>query len=94
MRAGLAAGLVELCRLRDASSVHLTFLTEPEWRCSATQGFLQRTDQQFHWENAGYATFEDFLGALASRKRKAIRRERREALAGRRRPSIGSPAPT
>jgi hypothetical protein len=38
-------------------------------------------DQQFHWENDGYATFEDFLGALASRKRKAIRRERRDALA-------------
>jgi len=73
---GLAAGLVELCRLRDASSVHLTFLTEPEWRLLGAHGFLQRTDQQFHWENAGYAGFEDFLAALAARKRKAIRRER------------------
>ena len=45
------------------------------------RGFLQRTDQQFHWENAGYATFDDFLAALASRKRKTIRRERSEALA-------------
>ena len=58
------------------------------------QGFLQRTDQQFHWENAGYATFEDFLEALAARKRKAIRRERRDALAARHHASIGSPAPT
>ena len=44
------------------------------------QGFLQRTDQQFHWENADYATFDDFLAALASRKRKTIRRERKDAL--------------
>src|SRR5207302_4084844 len=40
-----------------------------------------RTDQQFHWENRGYATFDDFLAALASRKRKAIKRERRDAVA-------------
>src|SRR5205085_2523123 len=43
-------------------------------------GFLPRTDQQFHWENAGYTSFDDFLSALAARKRKAIRRERREAV--------------
>jgi predicted N-acyltransferase len=48
---------------------------------AAKAGFLARIDQQFHWANDGYGTFEDFLGALASRKRKAIRRERREALA-------------
>src|SRR5262252_2530207 len=80
VRAGLAAGLIELTRLREASSAHLTFLTEPEWRLLGSHGFLQRTDQQFHWENGGYATFEDFLSLLASRKRKAIKRERRDAL--------------
>ena len=48
---------------------------------SAEHGFLHRTDQQFHWENAGYATFDAFLEALSSRKRKTIRRERRDALA-------------
>jgi predicted N-acyltransferase len=78
---GLASGLAELCRLRAASSVHVTFLPEPEWRHLGECGFLQRTDQQFHWVSAGYDTFEDFLNALAARKRKAIRRERREALA-------------
>jgi predicted N-acyltransferase len=78
---GLASGLAELCRLRQASSAHVTFLPEAEWRLLGECGFLQRTDQQFHWENAGYATFEDFLNALAARKRKAIRRERRDALA-------------
>jgi predicted N-acyltransferase len=81
IRGGLAAGLVELTRLRDASSVHVTFAPQDEWKLLGERGYLQRTDQQFHWENAGYATFDDFLGALAARKRKAIRRERRDALA-------------
>jgi predicted N-acyltransferase len=62
------------------SSLHVTFLTEPEWQLAGKLGWLQRTDQQFHWRNEGYASFEDFLNALASRKRKAIRKERREAL--------------
>ncbi len=77
----LAAGSVELCRRLGASSVHYTFLTEAEWSALGEMGFLQRTDQQFHWENAGYATFDDFLANLQSRKRKAVRRERREAVA-------------
>jgi len=80
IRRGLASGLIELSKLRDASSVHVTFAPENEWRLLGELGFLQRNDQQFHWENANYTTFEDFLGALAARKRKAIRRERREAL--------------
>src|SRR5437899_5197964 len=80
-RSALARGLVELARLRDAASAHITFMTEPEWRALGERGFLMRTDQQFHWDNAGFATFDDFLAALSSRKRKTIRRERREALA-------------
>jgi len=79
-RAALAAGLLALCRQREASSVHVTFLPEAEAEFLASQGFLLRTDRQFHWHNAGYASFDDFLAALAARKRKAIRRERREAL--------------
>jgi uncharacterized protein len=80
IRRGLAAALIELCGLRQASSAHVTFATEAEWRQLGEGGFLQRTDQQFHWENLGYGTFDDFLAALAARKRKAIKRERREAL--------------
>ena len=49
VRAGLAAGLTELCRLHDASSVHATFLTELEWQLLGAAGWLQRTDQQFRW---------------------------------------------
>jgi hypothetical protein len=80
-RAALARGLIELTKLRDASSAHITFMAEAEWRALGERGFLLRTDQQFHWENAGFATFDDFLAALSSRKRKTIRRERRDALA-------------
>jgi uncharacterized protein len=79
-RQALASGLIELCRLGGASGVHVTFATEPEFQFLGGLGFLQRTDQQFHWENAGYDSFEAFLGALAARKRKTIRRERREAV--------------
>jgi predicted N-acyltransferase len=77
----LASGLVGLCDATDASSVHVTFAREPEWKLLAAHGFLQRTDQQFHWRNEGYGSFDDFLATLNSRHRKAIKRERREALA-------------
>jgi uncharacterized protein len=77
----LASGLVALCSATEASSVHVTFAREREWKLLAKNGFLQRTDQQFHWHNEDYAGFEDFLGSLNSRHRKAIRRERREAVA-------------
>jgi predicted N-acyltransferase len=81
VRAGLLQGLRELCGLRKASSVHITFMPQAEATLAEAQGFLLRTDQQFHWENAGHATFDDFLGSLASRKRKLIKRERRDAVA-------------
>jgi predicted N-acyltransferase len=77
----LATGLVALCDATEASSVHVTFAREAEWKFLASHGFLQRNDQQFHWHNQGYGSFEDFLTSLNSRHRKAIRRERREALA-------------
>src|SRR5882757_2131887 len=77
----LAAGLMALCDATEASSVHVTFARESEWKFLAGRGFLQRTDQQFHWHNQGYASFDDFLATLNSRHRKAIKRERRDALA-------------
>jgi predicted N-acyltransferase len=80
LREALAKGLVELTRMREASSVHVTFTPQAEWDLLGAHGFLKRNDQQFHWENGGYAIFDDFLSALAARKRKAIRRERAGAL--------------
>jgi predicted N-acyltransferase len=78
----LAAAAVELVERNDLSGLHLTFLTEKEWSRLGERGFLKRTDQQFHWTNDGYASFEAFLASLASRKRKAVRKEREQALSG------------
>jgi predicted N-acyltransferase len=60
----------------------VTFATERECRLLTDAGWLLRTDSQFHWRNEDYGSFADFLGTLASRKRKAIRRERAAALSG------------
>jgi predicted N-acyltransferase len=81
IRSALAAGLVELCRRHEASSVHITFMPRPDWDFLAGHGFLRRTHTQFHWENSSYGSFEAFLSELTARKRKTIKRERREALA-------------
>ncbi len=79
--AALAQALEQACGSLDMSSVHITFCTETEWSELGTAGWLQRIGMQFHWENQGYADFEGFLGALSSRKRKVLRRERRDANA-------------
>ncbi len=85
-RAGLQAALAEalkaVCRDNRLSSVHVTFVTEPEWVKLGAMGFLQRTDQQFHFFNRGYRDFGDFLDALASQKRKNLRKERARAVEG------------
>ena len=80
VRCALADALVEITAASELSSAHITFLTKDEWEMLGERNFLRRTDQQFHWENAAYNSFDDFLAALASRKRKTIRRERKEAL--------------
>ncbi len=77
----LAAAMVRLTERLDLSSLHVIFPTESEWRRFGAAGFLLRTGQQFHWQNRGYRDFDVFLSALSSRKRKAIRKERR-AIAG------------
>jgi hypothetical protein len=64
------------------SSAHVTFLDEEQLGWFEAAGWLVRAGTQFHWQNHGYASFEDFLAALASRKRKAIRKERAQAIDG------------
>jgi predicted N-acyltransferase len=81
VRGALGDALAEVTKANKLSSAHVTFLTKDEWDLLGQRGYLQRTDQQFHWDNEGYATFEDFLAALNSRKRKTIRRERKNAVA-------------
>jgi len=78
----LATAATELAAAERASSVHITFMPEDEWEIATAAGYLKRVDQQFHFINRGYRDFADFLDGLASRKRKALKRERREALDG------------
>ncbi len=79
----LVAALIQLARQLAVSSLHINFLDESTaQRVRALDGaFLARTGQQFHWANATYGSFDDFLATLASRKRKMIRKEREQALA-------------
>lgn len=79
-RSLLARAALSALHELSASSLHITFAKKEEWSALADMGFLQRVGQQFHWHNDGYASFEEFLSTLASRKRKAIRREREDAL--------------
>jgi predicted N-acyltransferase len=84
--AGLAPALIAAAELvvdrHKLSSAHATFLTPDDAMLFEKAGWLIRVDRQFHWINQGYASFEDFLATLASRKRKAIRKERAAAIAG------------
>jgi predicted N-acyltransferase len=71
----------ELCRQQGLSSAHATFIEPAQEALFTEAGWLLREDIQFHWENRGYAGFDDFLAALSSRKRKDIRKERAGAQA-------------
>ncbi len=77
----MGQALAEACEQLNLSSVHTTFCTEAEWSELGEIGWLRRMGMQFHWDNAGFSAFDDFLGALRSGKRKSIRRERRDANA-------------
>jgi predicted N-acyltransferase len=72
----LATAAVRIAERLGVSSLHITFPTEQEIAALEPHGFLARLGHQYHWENRRYSSFDDFLGDLASRKRKAIRRER------------------
>jgi uncharacterized protein len=81
VRAALANGLRQLTLQLGVSSAHSTFVTETDLPAFTDADFLHRIDQQFHFFNEGYSSYDDFLETLASRKRKALKKERREALA-------------
>lgn len=75
----LLGGLAQLAEENRLSSAHINFLSAQEWERAGRAGWLQRMDQQFHWENRGYGAFEDFLAALSSDRRKNLRKERARA---------------
>jgi predicted N-acyltransferase len=78
----LIATIEAVTRQHELSSAHATFVAPEQLPLFEAAGWLIRQGTQFHWQNDGYATFDDFLNALASRKRKAIRKERAAAVAG------------
>ena len=80
--APLLAAAQQLCASARLSSAHATFIEPDQVELFAQAGWLLRHDLQFHWENRGYASFDDFLGALSSAKRKNLRKERAAAKAG------------
>jgi predicted N-acyltransferase len=80
-RLHLIAAMTEVAKRRRISSLHINFPEQTDMEALSEAGFLHRLGQQFHWTNDGYRDFDDFLAALNSRKRKAVKKERREALA-------------
>ncbi|WP_294189938.1 GNAT family N-acetyltransferase [uncultured Sphingomonas sp.] len=78
----LIAAIEAVTRQHELSSAHATFVSPDQLSLFEAAGWLIREGTQFHWQNDGYATFDDFLAALASRKRKAIRKERSSAVEG------------
>ncbi len=75
-RAVVARALAEIAARSGVSSLHVNFPGPDDARALQTAGYLPRVGVQYHWQNRGYTSFDDFLGALSSRKRKAIRKER------------------
>lgn len=80
-RAALAEAMIRIVGDNRLSSFHVTFCTEEEAAAGASLGLLRRSSEQFHWLNQGYGCYDDFLSALSSRKRKALRKERAAAQA-------------
>ncbi len=77
LQMALAAGMIQFAKNAGVSSIHVTFPPQSQFETLGRMGYLTRIGQQFHWENRGYGSFDDFLGELSSRKRKNIRKERK-----------------
>jgi predicted N-acyltransferase len=76
----LLSACVQFADSLEISSLNITFPNHEEWVQMGAAGLLLRKDQQFIWSNDDYGTFDDFLAALSSRKRKNIRKERKKAI--------------
>jgi predicted N-acyltransferase len=73
----LLSAAISLAEETECSSLHILFPTEDEIPVLKDLGLLIRKDCQFHWQNNGYRSFDDFLGTFTSVKRKKARRDRR-----------------
>ena len=72
----LASALTTLCDDNKLSSVHVNFCAEDEAPALAQAGFLERWGYQYHWQNNGFKTFDDYLARLKHKRRSAVRHER------------------
>ncbi len=81
IRHGLIQGLIQIVEQTGSSGVHVNFTTKVEAERAQSIGMMKRLGLQFHWHNHRYGSFDDFLSAFSSRKRKAVKKERREAQA-------------
>ena len=81
-RFALLGALETVTTQNGLSSAHITFAADEDVRAAEARGWLRRDGLQYHWFNRGYVSFDDFLSRLASRKRKAIRKERAAAADG------------
>jgi hypothetical protein len=82
LAAPLLSAAEQVCAQNGFSSAHATFIEPDQLPLFEQAGWLLRSDIQFHWNNRDYRSFDDFLGSLSARKRKAIRKEREGAQAG------------
>ncbi len=82
LKAALLEAVAQITDANGISSAHATFVPAAEAELAAAAGWLSRTDTQYHWHNAGFATFDDYLETMSSRHRKVTRRERRDAVDG------------
>jgi predicted N-acyltransferase len=82
LKQALLTAAATFAEQRGISSVHATFVPEAEATLAAKASWLLRTDTQYHWHNAGFGSFDDYLQTMSSRHRKVTRRERRDAVEG------------
>ena len=82
LAAPLLRAAEQLCEANGISSAHATFIAPDQVPLFEAAGWMLRSDIQFHWTNRGYASFDEFLDQLSSRKRKDIRKERAAAQDG------------
>ena len=82
LQTALLSGAIQLAEQNELSSLHINFASPAEATMLSETGLLLRTDQQFHWQNRDYGSFDDFLADLSSSKRKNLRKERAKAQEG------------
>ena len=82
LQTALLSGAIQLAEQNELSSLHINFASPEEATMLSETGLLLRADQQFHWQNRNYESFDDFLADLSSSKRKNLRKERAKAQEG------------